>query len=194
MEEYISGEEHQRVASSKSAKPKRTISKLPLQAILVILFVAFIAFWLGTVYQKHHQPTTSLASSQRMAGTGGFSGRFSGGMRGDRVIGTVTAISSTSISVSSRMSSSKVTLSINSSTKISDNGQAISPSSIQSGNTVFITKSSSSSTSAAAILVNPSFGNSSRQSFQGSSTGSSTSSGSDTSGSGTTGSNTVIQN
>jgi hypothetical protein len=201
QEKYISGEEHQRINSVDSNHKAK--SSLPLKKTLIyvaiLVVVAVLAFWGGIAYQKgKHTTSTNTTSAARGFGAGraGF-----GGMTGDRVIGTVTAISSNSISLTSRFNGSTSTLAINSSTKITDNDQTVSTSDIKTGDNVFITKTSATSTTASVIIVNPSFGGGmggGANQPAGSSTGSSTSVGSTTSGSSTSGSATsgsqTIQN
>lgn len=94
----------------------------------------------------------------RMASAQSAGGRsFGGGSRADRVVGQVTAVSSSSITVQTQ-SSSSTTLAITSSTAISNNGQTATTSDIQVGATVFITENSSNTSQASRILINPSFG------------------------------------
>jgi hypothetical protein len=56
------------------------------------------------------------------------------------------------------MNNSVVTLSITSSTQISDNGQTVTSSDIKTGDTVFVSEDTSDTSQASRILVNPSFG------------------------------------
>jgi hypothetical protein len=89
--------------------------------------------------------------------SGGYGGRFSS--NGERpVIGQVENISSTSITVQNAQTNVASTFSITSSTLISDDGQAVSASDIQTGDTVLVTASSSSSSTASRIIVDPSYG------------------------------------
>ncbi|HUD06692.1 MAG TPA: hypothetical protein VMR34_02295 [Candidatus Saccharimonadales bacterium] len=135
-----------------------------LSAIFLIalggVIIAGLGFWGGIAYQKGHQSTSSSASSNTAStgggsGGGGFGGRFGGG---SRVIGPVTAVSPTSITVSNQQTGSSSTLTITSSTVVTDNGQTVAASSIQVGNTVFISEDSTDTSQASRILVNPSFG------------------------------------
>jgi len=149
MEKYISGEDHNRRISSNNANKNQNNSKYVIGVVVAVLALA-ISFYAGVQYQKQHN--TSLASARSRFGA------FGGGHFGDRVIGTVTAISPTSISINSRMNNSVVTLSITSSTQISDNGQTVTSSDIKTGDTVFVSEDTSDTSQASRILVNPSFG------------------------------------
>ncbi len=142
--------------TSKKGKVQKTDNNMVYKAILAVVAVIVIGvggFFIGINYQKHHGSSTAASTSQ--AGGPG-AGRGFGGF-GNRAIGTVSAISSSSITISERSGGSK-TYTINSSTVISDNGSTTSSADIKTGDTVFITLSSSSSTVATRILVNPSFG------------------------------------
>jgi len=122
--------------------------------IIIIVAVAGLSFYWGVSYQKGHTSSSPTASHQGPGGFGGFGGgRFSG----SRTVGTVSTISSTSITVQPQNGSAK-TYTINGSTVISDNGSTVSYSSIKNGDTVFVISGSSTSTVATRILVNPSFG------------------------------------
>lgn len=156
MDQDISKEHHQATHDHAS----KTHYQKPALVILALLIIVGISFYAGTYYQKHHQPTltSSHLSGQAAGQFGGFGGRL-----GDRVIGQVTAISSTSISVQNSRTGSTDTLSITSSTQITNAGQAVAVGSIQVGNTVFVTENSSDTSQASSILVNPSFGGGSTQ-------------------------------
>lgn len=119
--------------------------------VLAVILLLVLAFWGGTVYGKHHAKTTS--ASNFTTGSSGF-----GGFRGGGGFGTVSAISSGSITVNNTRTGESKTYAITSSTKITDNGQTVSASSIADGDTVVVIPSSSDSSDAASIIVNPSFG------------------------------------
>jgi hypothetical protein len=185
VDQYISGEEHQRQQQSQSPPPNKkqvTISTGPIISVVIAVLVIALSFFLGTRYEKSHVKSTSTTAT-----AGGFTrglssvgGRF-GGNRGDGVFGTVTAISSSSITIDETRSNSSTKLSITSSTTLTDDGSSVGVSAIQTGDTVFVTKTTSTSTTASSIMVNPSFGSG----HQSQSTGSSTNSGSADSGSST---------
>jgi hypothetical protein len=160
MSEYISGEKHREMASRQ---PRRQVEipKSFLTVIGVIILVG-LSFYGGMAYQKSHQPKAAATTAANASGgQGGLGGgqRFGNGQR--PTIGSVTAISATSITVQDSRSGTSSTLSITSSTQITDNGQTVAASDIQTGDTVLVTASTTDKTQAARILVNPSFGGSS---------------------------------
>jgi hypothetical protein len=129
----------------------------PFLMLLALIVIIGLSFYAGTDYQKHRQtatPATAVASSGFTARGGFGGGRFAA----DRIIGQVTAVSATSISVDNSRTGATSTLSIASTTQITDNGQTVAYSDIQNGDTVFITEDSSNTSQAATIVVNPSFG------------------------------------
>jgi hypothetical protein len=123
----------------------------------VVLLIAGGCFYGGIAYEKGHVSTANVSKETDGSGFGGYGGRGGYG-GGDRVVGQVTAISPTSITVQNTRTGTSSTLSITSSTEISDNGQTGTTSDISSGDTVFITESSSDTSQASRIIVNPSFG------------------------------------
>jgi hypothetical protein len=145
-------------------EPQKTHHRKSNNSNLVIKFVAVVvivglSFFVGTRYEKAHikTPSTINASTRFGGRTGGFGGGF-GGQRGDAVIGSVTAISASSITIDQTRTNTSTTLSISSSTTVTEDGQSSSVSDIQTGDTVIALKSSSSSTTASRIMLNPSFG------------------------------------
>lgn len=138
---------------SKSVKHSGSSNIVPW--IIIVVVVGAACFYGGVTYEKGHK--TTVAST---AGASGYQGRFGGGGfgGGDRVFGQVTAISSSSITVKDMRSDSDTTLAITSSTQITDNGQTVTISSIQTGDTVIISENTSDTSQASKILVNPSFG------------------------------------
>jgi hypothetical protein len=160
MEKYISGEEFQRLQQDNEFPPTARQSKTkPVLLILLGLAIfAGLGFWGGVHYEKGHVKTSASSSLVSSNGnSGGYGGRFSS--NGERpVIGQVENISSTSITVQNAQTNVASTFSITSSTLISDDGQAVSASDIQTGDTVLVTASSSSSSTASRIIVDPSYG------------------------------------
>lgn len=139
-------------------RPKRSVVK-PLTALIIFIVLCGLSFYGGVAYQKDHAQTTPNATTASVGGYGGGVGQSGGRFSGQRPIrGQVAAISPTSITVSNSTTGTSSTFSITSSTTISDNGQTVSTSDIQTGDTVFIIASTSSSTEASRILVNPSYG------------------------------------
>jgi hypothetical protein len=158
--EYVSGEKYREMApagNTKNGLPK------PVLAIIAVVVLMGLSFYGGTAYQKSKQPKAASAAA---AGTkGGFSGRGGGRFGGQRpTIGQVTAISSTSITVQDSSTNASTTLAITSNTQITDNGQTVTVSDIQTGSSVLVVASTTDKTQAARILVNPSFGGGTSQS------------------------------
>jgi hypothetical protein len=128
------------------------------QLVVGILIVAVLSFLAGMQYQKGKTPATKAVSatnsSQYGSGSGGPGGGF---QRGDRAFGTVSAVSSTSITIQTR-SGTTSTYTITSSTTVTNAGQSASVSDIQSGDTVIMTLDSSNTQDVSSIMLNPSFG------------------------------------
>jgi hypothetical protein len=158
-DEYISGEQHAAQRAHKKSRGTFTITK-PVAMVIAAVILVIISFYGGVQYQKGRHPvtTTTTASSAGAPSTSfgqGGGGRFRGGQR--PTFGSVTAISSTSITVDNQ-SGTSVTFAITSSTTITDSGQTTTTSDISTGETVAVIASTTDSTQAARILVNPSFG------------------------------------
>jgi hypothetical protein len=138
--------------SSHAIKPKKSVSVSSSTVTLAIAFVivAGLAFWGGTAYQKHHNRGATLTTNRRGLLGGG---RFAGGG-----FGSVTSISSTSITVQNSRSGTSKTFAITSSTKVEDNGASATTSTISTGDPVIVMPSSTNASDAATIIVNPSFG------------------------------------
>jgi len=160
MEKYISGEDFQRMQRDNVFPPpaRQSKTKPVLLILLGLVIFAGLGFWGGVHYEKGHDKTIASSSLVSNNGnSGGYGGRFSS--NGERpVTGQVENISSTSITVQNTQTNAASTFSIASSTVISDGGQTVSASDIQTGDTVLIMASSSSSSTASRIIVNPSYG------------------------------------
>jgi hypothetical protein len=187
-DKYISGEEYQAMSQKKPTKAGHEVSLSvhTIGAIVIVVLLCIVSFLGGSIYGKHIAPKTTVTSASSSAGAGGGSaGRE--GFRNGGGFGQVTAVSSSSITLQNPRSGTSTTYSITSSTTITDNGQTVAASSIQTGDTVIIEVASSGSTVAKTILVNPNFGGggggaSSNGSSTGGAAGSSTTGGSDTEG------------
>lgn len=127
--------------------------------LTAVLAVALLGggFAGGVVYQKGKTPAASAATGLTMSGQNGRSFTGGGFQRGDRAIGTVSAVSSTSITLQTRQGTSS-TYAITSSTTVTNNGQTGSVSDIQTGDTVLLTLDSSDTQDVSSIMLNPSFG------------------------------------
>jgi hypothetical protein len=154
-------------AASNAPRPRSKSGNPPSKSIVLVfalVLVAGIAFFGGMQYQKSHG-TSSLSANA----TGGFGGQGSttgasgsfGGPGGNAQMGsfgTVTAISSDSISVKDQRTSSVKTYSITSATTVTDDGSTSTVSAIAVGDSIMVQSSSSSSTTASTINLNPTMG------------------------------------
>lgn len=155
-EKYVSGEEYQ--AMSRTAPSKGHRVAVPVKTaigIVVVVILCGLSFYSGDSYGKNHAPKAAATASFRTTTGGGFGG---GGFRNGGGFGQVTAVSSSSITVQNPRSGASTTYAITSSTAITDNGQTVSTSDIQTGDVVIIQVASSGSTTATSIMVNPSYG------------------------------------
>jgi hypothetical protein len=143
-------------SSVSSAKVPKTVSlsyntNTILKVVIVVVLMG-LSFWAGSSYGNHHAKTVANAATTA-SGRGAY-GRFSNGGG----FGTVSAISSSSITVQNSRSGTSKTFAITSSTKITDSGQSATAGSIATGDRVIVIPSSSNSSDAASIMINPSFG------------------------------------
>lgn len=169
-EKYVSGEEFEAIKAKKPSLNKAQYNKQIILVIVAIIWSIGI-FYVGVAYQKHHtKTTTAAATTSTPGGAFGARGGFGGGNFANRTFGTVTAISSTSITINDTRTQGTTTLTINSSTTASDNGQTISISGITVGETVSITLNSTNKTVASSIMVLNFQNNGSSTSSTGSST------------------------
>jgi hypothetical protein len=160
-DKIVSGEEYQAMQQSSRARPTTAGRKVTLQTrtlglLAVVVVLCVLSFWGGTRYEDHHGAKISTSTTSGSTGGGGFGtsgrARLSGGF------GQVTAVSSSSITITNQRTSASTTYTITASTTITDNGQTVTTSDIQTGDTVLIRTSGSGSTTATGITVNPSFG------------------------------------
>lgn len=124
--------------------------------LIILLIVAGLSFMRGMQYQKGKKSALTDQTASGAPSGQGFGG-FQGGPGGrmNIVLGQVTAISSTSISIQDSRSNSTTTLDITSDTEATDNGETASLSSIKTGDTVFVRPNSSNSKQADQIILNP---------------------------------------
>ncbi len=154
--------------------------------VLVFILLLLVAFGLGKYYGDHQTKSfVSNGSNTTAPSTNG-----GGFRRGGGGFGTVSAVTSSSITIDNPRTGTSKTYSITSSTKITSAGQSASISSIAKGDRVIVMPSTNNSSIAATIIVNPSFGGGFGGAAPTQSGGSSTSTGSSTGGSSTTGSST----
>jgi hypothetical protein len=144
---------------ASNSSSKNSISKIFLGAIVLLIIVGG-SFYGGTRYEKSHVSSSKAVSAT--SSTGGFGGGIGGSGYASRSaytsLGSVTAISSSSISVQDERSGTVKTYSITSSTVITDNGSTVTYSDIQNSDGVIVMASSSAPTTASRINVNPSYG------------------------------------
>jgi hypothetical protein len=161
-ENYVSPEEFQQMSADKRQRgTKVTLPLLPIIGIVVAVVLIIAGFFAGDSYGKNHAPKTvaTTTSATGTTGTSGFGGRTggTGGFRGG-AFGTVTAVSSSSITINNTRTGAATTYSITTSTTVTDSGSASTVSAIQVGDTVIVRPTATGSTVAATIMDNPSFG------------------------------------
>lgn len=139
--------------STKPAKQKKSSEgiKIALTALVVVILCG-VSFMGGMAFQKKQNSDTSTPSFAQ--GQGGFSqngsgGRISGGF------GTVTAISSSSITVKNSHSGSSKTYTITSNTTVKNGTTTASVSDIKVDDSVLVRTSSSDTKTASSITINP---------------------------------------
>ena len=151
----VSGEEYKAMLINNNKNKSSSNNKLII-SIIVVVVLCGLSFYGGMAYQKNKKSSSSTSSSSSGSGSGFGGGR--GFNRADIVLGQVTAISPTSISVNNTRTGSTSTLAVTSSTTVTNNGQSDTVSDIQVGDTVLVRENTSNTSQAASILVNPSFG------------------------------------
>lgn len=152
------------ITSTKDNKPNFYSQNSILAAVAVIV-LCLLSFYVGTLYQKSHN--RAAVAVKNTAAVGSMFGRL-GGARPN--IGTVSSVSSSSITITGLFNSADQTFAITSSTTVTNNGQSTSVSDIKTGDRVLVQTSGSGSTTATQIDVNPTRGGGSLQ--QGSSSSS----------------------
>lgn len=131
-----------------NTKPKEINYKI-LGVTIVFVLGCGLSYYAGLHTQKNENKTSSKNQ--------GFTQRQGGPMGGQRpTMGTVTAVSSSSITVKSSMDSSVSTLGITSSTTVTDNGESAKISDIEVGDSVMVQTGSSDTKTATKIMLNPS--------------------------------------
>jgi len=156
MAEEISGEEHRARQESSHKRSSAPSTKTLVMALVAVLLLGG-GFAAGMQYQKSKVPKVVPTTATAPSTTGRKGGRR-GGLRGARpVIGQVTAVSATSITVQAT-SGTSTTFAITSTTAVSNNGQASAVGDIAVGDSVAVVASTTNTTQATRILLNPSFG------------------------------------
>jgi hypothetical protein len=171
-QKYISGEQHKALQTKGDSKKQSDYQQYlsrPALLIGITLFVIVVSFISGMQYEKGRKTTQTASTSgnasqngntgSQFGGSTGSMGRRFGGVR--PTIGTVTTISSSSITLNNTRTGADTTLTITSSTTVTNNGQAASVSDIKTGDTVFVRTDTTNTKQAAQIDINPSLPSSS---------------------------------
>ncbi|HEV7453843.1 MAG TPA: hypothetical protein VGO07_01140 [Candidatus Saccharimonadales bacterium] len=157
MEKEVSGEEFRRMSAEAGMQPANFVAahRTALISVAVLAVVAGISFTGGIQYQKGKGPATPAAIANQSAnGPTGF--RSFGGPQGQRpTAGTVKAVSSTSITVTSDRTGTDSTLAITNTTVVTNADATAAVSDIQVGNTVFVQAASNDPNTATRIMLNP---------------------------------------
>lgn len=136
-------------SSSKDKKSSAGI-KIALAALIVIALCG-TSFMAGMTFQKKQAKNTASDNlSQLQGGFGSGNGRRINGN-----LGTITAISSTSITVKNDQTDVASTYTINNATIFKNGTVTASISDIKVGDTVMVRTGSSGSTTATSVTVNP---------------------------------------
>jgi hypothetical protein len=134
----------------KTRKPHDS-SKIIIAGLgaLVVVILSFIA---GMQFQKGKASKTVVNARGNVT----FNGRRGGQRNG--VIGTVSAVSATSITVQDTRTQTAKTLSVDSTTTITNNGTTAAITDIKVGDTVIVTADTTDATKAARVVLNPQAG------------------------------------
>jgi hypothetical protein len=132
---------------------KRTVtySQNSVLGVVAAIILLLLSFYVGTLYQKSH-----VAYGFGRGKQAGLRARHAGRKLAN--LGTVSAVNSSSITISTFLSGTSKTFTINSSTKVVNNGQTASVSDIKSGDRVLVRTGGSGSTTATQIDINPNIG------------------------------------
>jgi|GEM_PF-1820571 len=144
--------------ASRTQRLRTHISSNKLTArVVAAVVIAAIGFYGGAAFQQSHHHDTPRNTALRNGRT--FGAGMAGGPRmmnaqsGLHDMGQVTAVSSSSITITSNRSGTSTTFGITSNTAITQDGSTITASGIKTGNFVQITKINSTTNTAIAIEV-----------------------------------------
>jgi hypothetical protein len=121
--------------------------------VLVAALIGLLGFAGGVQYEKGHVPIRPVAGLQ-MPGPGGRFG-YRGAHRTRGALGTVTSVSSSSITIQNQRSGTDETFKITSTTTVTNNGTSASVSDIKNGTSVLVRTTGSDANTASQILLNP---------------------------------------
>jgi hypothetical protein len=134
------------------AKPKNQTAQFLIVALISALIFGGLGYWIGKGTSNNSLTSANAGTS----GGGGFGGN--GSFRRMGGIGSVTAVSPTSITINNTRTNAATTYTIDSSTSITNNGATATAADIKVGDNVLVSTASATSTAATRILINPSFG------------------------------------
>jgi Domain of unknown function (DUF5666) len=158
----VSGEEFVRMKHERQVTQNMQFA-MPKPAVFAIIGIVLLGFSFvgGMQFQKSKAPTaqspnTTADTRQFPGGSGGMNGMTGPGMQGMRPnLGDVTAVSDTSITIKNDRSNESQTFTINSDTKITNDGSTVAIDTIKTGDTVMVQADSDDDTVAARIILNP---------------------------------------
>ncbi|HKR82422.1 MAG TPA: hypothetical protein VJR27_05510 [Candidatus Saccharimonadales bacterium] len=127
----------------------------PVAVTLGAVLVVVLSFVAGAQFERHHSGKAAKPLSGRF-GQGVEQPSAGGRMRHMGTLGTVTAVSASSITIQNSRIGGNTTYTINSATKITKDGVTASVGDIQTGATVVIQASGSDVAAASEIEINPS--------------------------------------
>jgi hypothetical protein len=128
----------------------------PLLLVIGFVVIGALGFGSGILYQKGQATAPQDGLSQQGGTMMGPGEAGSGGrMRMNGMLGSVTAVGDTSITVQDTQTNSEVTYTVDSSTKIMSNGATAALTDIKVGDTVGIQAESAGSKKATGIVINP---------------------------------------
>jgi hypothetical protein len=145
--------------NSRMGFSKLTANNTLRWAPVVIIFIiaCCLSFFGGVAYQKGRNRSVGATAQQVPLNQNGNGNSPGLGRRNGRraPIGTVTAISDSSITVQNMRTGTSQTYTIGSDTKVTNNGQDAKASDIKTGDMVLITPSTTDAAHAAQITINP---------------------------------------
>jgi hypothetical protein len=149
-DKFISGEEFKSLRQNNSQNNNIVYNKRILLIIGALIYTIVI-FYIGSAYENHHNKSIATTTTTKSGLNSPF-GR-GGGFSANRIFGTVTAIGTSSITVSNPRTDSTSTINITSATTITENQQTIALSSINVGQTIMISLDPTNTSNAVSVTV-----------------------------------------
>lgn len=146
----VSPEEYRQMVSSDTRRrPPQNYRRFSGWTVLIVLVVAslIIGFVLGAQFEKEKTGGTPSKSRNSY-------GRYN--MRRSGALGTVIAVSDSSITIQNQRTGSDQTFTITSTTTITQNSSSASIGDVKAGDTVLIRTNSTDGSTATSIIINPS--------------------------------------